>query len=587
MKNKYLKYFFLSICLTFIITLIKRINLFGLINNSKTLRKLLDEDIINYTCNKADSELIDKYKGDFNETVVDIEDKLNDDQRSMVQFIKHSNYDNIKPYLKRIWFFILFLVLVIIFIFLWISYCPLIYYEKIFFKKVQISNKYRLIIFIIINVLIILTIIFSIITLSTINPFFRKINGIICSTLKIFEHIAHGLYPSYPNESSHWTGLAGIAQKFEESQYEYDNIDYTDINDKFNIIKNNYENIITTTECLKEFKDYGKDKDSFYNFVDNTFEQLNFGEEIKYLKKAYDIVEETEKKIIKYIDDTMHNLINKHLKNINLSIFVIIIIFSVVASIILFLYYFYNNKLFKSIYIVIWNISMLLMIFSFFISIITGIIGYLLKDGVQIYNYIFSEDNLYNIQPIIIITKNEYLGELIDYCANYKQNGEFLEFIQSGLMVLSNVEKLSYEVSLEKLEQKNCEIEARDALIEFYQSLLNQIDVVFGISYNFLDIKCNFLRNDKFIVLRETKEGGEKSLELFTYQFLVGIFLIFSTIGGILFVHKFIPEGENNENKIIKIDNATNVASKNTKIKIINEVNLESENKISDNNENK
>ena len=71
-------------------------------------------------------------------------------------------------------------------------------------------------------------------------------------------------------------------------------------------------------------------------------------------------------------------------------------------------------------------------------------------------------------------------------------------------------------------------------------SLLNQIDVVFGISYNLLDIKCNFLRNDKFIVLRETKEGGEKSLELFTYQFLVGIFLIFSTIGGILFVHKFI-----------------------------------------------
>ena len=134
MKNKYLKYFFLSICLTFIITLIKRINLFGLKNNSKTLRKLLDEDIINYTCNKADSELIDKYKGDFNEAVVDIEDKLNDDQRSMVQFIKHSNYDNIKPYLKRIWFFILFLVLVIIFIFLWISYCPLIYYEKIFFE---------------------------------------------------------------------------------------------------------------------------------------------------------------------------------------------------------------------------------------------------------------------------------------------------------------------------------------------------------------------------------------------------------------------------------------------------------------------
>jgi len=65
---------------------------------------------------------------------------------------------------------------------------------------------------------------------------------------------------------------------------------------------------------------------------------------------------------------------------------------------------------------------MLLMIFSIIISTTSSIIGFLFKDGVQIYNYIFSLDNINNENPAILITRNKFLGNLIDswdICCNF------------------------------------------------------------------------------------------------------------------------------------------------------------------------
>ena len=112
-----MKYFMPSIFFTFIlIFLIKEKSPFN-------IRKLFNNEIKEYICNKADSNLMNKYKNGFDEETMNKKEGLNKEQRALIEFFKSPKYENIKSYLKRIGVFIAILVLDVIFIFLWILLC--------------------------------------------------------------------------------------------------------------------------------------------------------------------------------------------------------------------------------------------------------------------------------------------------------------------------------------------------------------------------------------------------------------------------------------------------------------------------------
>ena len=187
-------YFLISIfLLSSLIFIIKTINFK---NNSNILRNLVLDKARTYSCDKAGSRLLYKYEGGFEEEVGDVEESLNEAQQSIIDFIRDSSYSNIKPYLKRVAIFIIFLVLAFIFIILWITYCSCYLYNCGIFSKVDEPNKYKpLILFLISSGFSLLAIIFSITVLILLNPFFSRLNGLFCSILTLLNHLNDGLSP--------------------------------------------------------------------------------------------------------------------------------------------------------------------------------------------------------------------------------------------------------------------------------------------------------------------------------------------------------------------------------------------------------
>lgn len=151
-----------------------------------------------------------------------------------------------------------------------------------------------------------LIIIFSIIILTQINPFFEKVNGLGCAFMIFFDHIVYGLSPLYPLESQYWLGFIGIIEKFQISQERYNNLNYDEIEEAFNDIKNIYS-ANTNSECLNPFTDIEEDKEIYTNYVESVFKNLDYDEIIKLIEKAKDVVMKTSRKI----ENKLYNAIIK------------------------------------------------------------------------------------------------------------------------------------------------------------------------------------------------------------------------------------------------------------------------------------
>ena len=232
------------------------------------IRKLFKSEIKSYVCNKADSDLMNKYKNGFYEEVINKKEGLNKAQKGLVDFIKNSSYKNIKPYLKRIGVYIAFFVLDIIFIILWIL-LGISCHKKIFIFKKSKLTKFKFIIFSSIVLLFnILVIIFSIIILVINESFFEKINGMSCSFMIFFDHINYGLSPSYPTEARHWLGFIGIIEKFRIDENKFHTIDHAKINAAYNDVSNlSPENCGSTFAITK----IDEDKTEFEEFTDDVY----------------------------------------------------------------------------------------------------------------------------------------------------------------------------------------------------------------------------------------------------------------------------------------------------------------------------
>ena len=256
----------------------------------------------------------------------------------------------------------------------------------------------------------------------------------------------------------------------------------------------------------------------------------------------------------------LHDTANNYIKNSFISFFVLILSFSLSSLLILYLYFSKKYNYYKILYIINWNILTILMIFVIVISTTSGVIGVLLKDGIHIYNYVFSLENLVNDKPLILITKDKLVGNLIDMCSNDKTT--FVDVLEISVLSFTKLEKEHYENQLNEIKEKSCDEDVKNALVEFYQAIIDEIDIIDNIIKDLLDIKCSFVKNDVNIILHEVDSGGKKGIVLSVFQFLVGIFLAISIFTGVILVHKYNFEIENCENKNISTNTDVKIKNK-------------------------
>ena len=556
MKFKSYRYLLFAIFITCNIMLLKKTDILDSIRNSIIIRLLTSEKVRTYSCDKSRAEFLDKYQGDFVEEPPEIKDQLNEAERSIVDFAKKRTYSNIKPYLKRVGLFIFFLVLVIIFILCWISYGVCCCCNCFLFYKSE-SRIVRFISFIVSVVLNLAVIVISIIVLSLLSPFFKRANGIVCGAMLFFDHINYGISPQYPNHTDEWNGLNGVIKTLNETEEKSKNLNFSDVDEAYNNVKNNYDEIIQNSSCLSDYKDYENQTNDFNNIVRGFFEDLTFDDEIKKFAKVRDIIDNTIDDIEDDLYDFLDKYMNGHIKRGCIAIFVITLILGIFAIICLVAYYFTKNNLIRIAYIVIWNISMLFMLLAIIISVVFGVVSYVLDDGIQVGYYILSSDNLLSDKPLVFSKKHEAVFIVIDNCAN--EDGEFFKLIGDLALIGENILGSIYDTMLETLKNKNCksETDAQNALIRLYELFSVKNRLSFSILYPIVDIKCAFLKNDKNILLKEMHTTAKKGKTLCALQFTVGILLGISVLAGILFVHRYKYPNGKSENRTVNISNSS------------------------------
>ena len=557
MKIRNIRYFLISLCLTTSLMLIKKWNIVEGVKDSIIHRDLFEEKVKNYACNKAGSRLTDKYKNGYNEK--DIKRKsLSKAQRSIIDFAKDSSYRNIKPYIKKLWIFIFFLVLDIILIFVWISYCSCCCCSCCLFSSAKPSKIYRTIFFLIAAICNILLIIFSIVVLGLISPFFKRVNGFACSAFNFLDHVRYGLAPSYVNNQKEWKGIDGIIDLLNYTEIEKDNIEET-----LDYITKNitpYKN----GGCKDEFLALDSSVNSIKNLVNDSFDEMEFGDEINDLKDAKKTFDDADKDIGDDAYDILHDYINKLAKRICKLIFSLTLIFGILGLAFLCLYFFLKYNIFRIIYVVIWNISMLLMLFAILFAVVFGILGYVLRDAVQVSQYILSPENLNSNDPLLFKPNNNNydgaekdisISDLIDVCAN--GDGNFMDIIQENGQLKENIENWEknqsiYRDKINNIDNPSCNENEKAILRENYEKLLDMTNIGLNISNNLTSLKCRFARNDKNIILNEVDSAGKKGVALCGCSLLVGILLGISVLAGIIFVHKYKFDSSIDEKNGIK-----------------------------------
>ena len=546
-------YISFALCLTMTLMLVKNSDIFDSQPNS--LRNLLDANKKNYVCDKAGSRLTDKYKTDFDEDNVD-KKSLSKSQQAIIDFARDSSYSNIKPFVKKCAIFIVFIVLDIILLGLWISYCCCCCCKCCLFGEAKPSKVCSCIFFVVALFCYLLIIIFSIIALALVSSFFKRINGLGCSSFHFLDHVRYGLAPDYSNRVNEWDGLEGVIGKIEKiNDIQNDNSIFTSINGakaKFSV-------------CSDEYAALEKESDEIKKLKQNSFKELSAGlGDLESLKNDFDDAEND------FGDDlykAMHDHTNKYAIKLYKAIFSLTLIFGILGLGILLLFIFFNNTCLKVVYAIIWNISLLLMIFVILEASSFGIIGYIFEDGVQVGNYILSRDNFESNDPLVFsATDDDYISDLVDICVN--GDGNFTNVIEGGKKASSNLNNWENrkKIITDASESAKCgaSIELTQELRNYYGDLLNVVDQSLNAAKNITELKCRFAKNDKNILLNEADSAAKSGIALSALGFLIGIFFAISVFCGILFVYKFFATRNENKNiNALPNESTTNIEQEN------------------------
>ena len=518
--------------------IIKKSNILEVLNNSINPRILFESSKKNYVCDNAGERLTDKYKTDFEEENIKTE-TLSDAQQAIIDFARDSTYSNIKPYIKRCGIFIFFLVLAILFLILWITYCSCCCCNCCLFSSAQTSNGCACFWYILAAACYFIVILISIIILSVLNSFFARINGVGCSLFYFLDHISNGLAPSYTNHQSEWNGLEGIIERLEYTQSQKDNIQ-TQSSSLYREIASK-ESSYSSGQCSSVYQTLKSNAQTTNNLISESFDELTTEDAINELEDVKNNFDSTDDDVEDNYYDAMHKHTNKWAKRICKAIFALTLIFGIIGLLLLSIHIFCDFCLIKLLYIIAWNISMLLMLLSIIMAACFGILGYLLKDTVQVGNYILSDKNLESSDPLVFdVSEDDYISNIVNICAN--GDGNFSNVIDGGDVLNEKLAewKEHQEEYKEIRDNINCNDDTKTTeLKNYYNQLLDVINQSLNLTYNITDISCKFAKNDKNIILNEADEGGIKGIGLCVCSFLVGIFLLLSAFAGIILVHKY------------------------------------------------
>ena len=550
-KNESIKYFLIVLCITTTLMLVKKSNILETLTNSSSLRNLLDKSKRDYLCDKAGSRLTDKYKDDFEEEDPKVE-KLSKSQQSIIDFARDKKYSNIKPFVKHVAIFFVFIILAIFLIFFWISYCCCSSCSCCLFSTSGPSKCCSGIQFFITGGCLFLVIIFSIVNLALITKFYQRINGAGCSIHYFLDHVVDGLAPDYSKRSGEWQGIDGLINKLNYTDKEMGNIksDTKTLSKEIaqdssypDKCKTNYENLkgkVTSTETMliTTFNEITTEGNTDMSDIDKDFGDANdkVGDEL------YKI---------------MHDHTNKYAKKISQAIFFIVLFGSCLGLAILFLYFCCGLTVMRKIYVIFWNLFMLLAILAFLYSGVFGIIGYIFTDGAHVSQYILSQKNLNSSDPLVFKSTDKNVINLIETCAN--GDGNFSKVIDGYADVNEgqNYWKKNKDEYLKQKGEIDCGNDERTSKLKgYYDRLIVITNRSLDLTYNLTNVTCRFVRNDKNILVNEIDDAGKYSIAMCVMSILIAIFLCISIVSGILLVHKY-RLGDQDESGIAVNNNST------------------------------
>ena len=543
-KNESIKYFLIVLCITTTLMLVKKSNILETFSNSPSLRNLLDKSKRNYLCDKAGSRLTNKYKDDFKEEDPKVE-KLSKSQQSIIDFARDKKYSNIKPFVKHVAIFFVFIILAIFLIFFWISYCCCSSCSCCLFSTSGPSKCCSGIQFFITGGCLFLVIIFSIVNLALITNFYQRINGAGCSIHYFLDHVVDGLAPDYSKRSGEWQGIDGLINKLNYTDKEMRNIkDHTDnLNTKIS-------NDPNKDQCKKEYEDLKKQIEVTNNMISSSFSAITKegNTDMSDIKKDF---ADANDKVGDELYKIMHDHTNKYAKKISQAIFLIILFGSCLGLAVLFLYFCCGLTLMRKIYVIFWNLFMLLAILAFLYSGVFGIIGYIFTDGAHVSQYILSQKNLNSSNPLVFKSTDKNVINLIETCAN--GDGNFSKVLNGYDDVNKNIE--SWKNNRNEYIEQQKKISCGNSK-EYYKELISITNRSLDLTYNLTNVTCRFVRNDKNILVNEIDDAGKYSIAMCVMSILIAIFLCISIVSGILLVHKY-RLGDHNESGIAVNNNST------------------------------
>ena len=544
-KNESIKYFLIVLCITTTLMLVKKSNILETLTNSSSLRNLLDKSKRNYLCDKAGSRLMNKYKDDFKEEDPKVE-KLSKSQQSIIDFARDKKYSNIKPFVKHVAIFFVFIILAIFLIFFWISYCCCSCYSCCLFSTSGPSKCCSGIQFFITGGCLFLVIIFSIVNLALITKFYQRINGAGCSIHYFLDHVIDGLAPDYSKRSGEWQGIDGLINKLNYTDKEMGNIksDTKNLNTKISIDPNK-------DQCKKEYEDLKKQIEVTNNMISLSFSAITTNKTKSDMSDIDKDFGDANDKVGDELYKIMHDHTNKYAKKISQAIFFIVLFGSCLGLAVLFLYFCCGLTVMRKIYVIFWNLFMLLAILAFLYSGVFGIIGYIFTDGAHVSQYILSQNNLNSSDPLVFKSTDKNVINLIETCAN--GDGNFSRVLNGYDDVNKNIE--SWKNNRNEYIEQQKKISCGNSN-EYYGELIKITNRSLDLTYNLTNVTCRFVRNDKNILVNEIDDAGKYSIAMCVMSILIAIFLCISIVSGILLVHKY-RLGDQDESGIAVNNNST------------------------------
>ena len=518
------------------------------------IRNLIEELDVNEICEKSDSNLTSYFLKPEYDFIFD--KNGNKWANYIIEYLRNDDTEEfINNYYKRVLPFLIFIALPIFLIFFWIGYCCCCCCPCCCCKQKGRENCCRFFSFLVALIMNGIVIVGCVYGFATTKNFINSMNDTTCVVMKTYLDVIEG---EKLKESPKWIGSQNILDVLNQI---IDKLDHINV-----LINNLSENKEELDEEYNEYLEFQRNKEEEIKkyvvtnpnvnnnnnkdevvpiYTKNRDEKINdlnsylqtivdsigeLTENMQILKNKDNIVD-TKNTLNNAIDDIRdleskfteredilndwikgQKEVNKYSKKGYYFFFVFIAGLAIISLILsLFLVgqvCFCFPKLFLHI---IWNINQLLMILIFLLGGILGILGVLLTDGIDVFNYAISDNNLNetkNNDPIIFTGSSR---EYLNICFN--GNGSIIEKLDIKTDEIDSLNSAFQSYSnFSKLDSENI-IKSFNDFNQYYLDIKNNMNnMIYDETYNVYNDLLNF---DKYTDSENKDSRQMKSNENF------------------------------------------------------------------------